>query len=290
MDSKICGLNNIGNTCYMNSALQLIVNCKVLSKFILNSNFKSEKLNIYKSFLQKYMNEESFSPSGVKNLLGERKNIFAGYSQNDSHEFLIFLIDLLNDEFIKEYKNVNKKIFKIEVSKLVKTLFDNQIVSIIYSEESDEKSKNIISENILSIPIYGNKLIDCINKFEEIEILDNDNKWKSKKLNKEVKAYKRLLVKKYAKYLIIHLKRFSYTNFSSKNSKNIKFDELIELNKNKYELRGLIKHMGTTSGGHYISCVKKSKTWYLCNDSSVSKVDINNYLDNCYIYLYSRIK
>ena len=40
---KLCGLNNIGNTCYLNSALQLLINCTVLSKFMLSFNFKSEK-------------------------------------------------------------------------------------------------------------------------------------------------------------------------------------------------------------------------------------------------------
>ena len=50
--SNVCGLNNIGNTCFMNSALQLFVNCTVLNKFILNNEFISPKINCYKKFLK----------------------------------------------------------------------------------------------------------------------------------------------------------------------------------------------------------------------------------------------
>ena len=59
---KLCGFNNIGNTCYLNSALQLLINCTVLTKFILSFNFKSDKLNEIKNFLQKYKSSNVISP------------------------------------------------------------------------------------------------------------------------------------------------------------------------------------------------------------------------------------
>jgi ubiquitin C-terminal hydrolase len=46
----LCGFNNIGNTCYMNSILQLLVHCKLFVSFILNN----EKSSLYSD---KYRNQ-----------------------------------------------------------------------------------------------------------------------------------------------------------------------------------------------------------------------------------------
>ena len=67
---QLCGFNNMGNTCYMNAALQIITNSTVLTKIILTHEFTSPKLNIYKRFLQSYKNGQSFKPIEVKHMVG----------------------------------------------------------------------------------------------------------------------------------------------------------------------------------------------------------------------------
>lgn len=293
--SNVCGLNNIGNTCFMNSALQLIVNCTVLTKFILNNNFKSKKINCYKKFLVDYLSNNVITPNTIKQMASSENNIFAGYQQQDAHEFLITLIDIIYDELKKEFKDKDDNILGIKNSKLVDVILDTNVSSIIYCEEISEKSKTKIGEKILSLSIPRKKkkitLEDCIEKFTEIEKLSGDCQWFNDKDNKYYDAYKRLYIKSYPKYLIIHLKRFDYTYGASKINSHVKMDLNINLKNESFSLRSIVVHMGNVGGGHYINILNKNGEWYVCNDSNISKVkNINNFLNEGYIYLYVKDK
>ena len=97
MDNLV-GLNNLGNTCYLNSALQIIVNCTVLTKVILSQSFKSEALNIYKKFLIEYKTAKpgnAISPMDIKNLVGSGMPMFGK-------------IRFRKDEISKLYPNIKK--------------------------------------------------------------------------------------------------------------------------------------------------------------------------------------
>ena len=294
-DSNICGLNNIGNTCFMNSALQLIVNCTVLTKFILNSNFNNDKLNCYKKFLTDYYSNDVITPNTIKNMVASENNIFSGYCQHDAHEFLITLLDIIHEELKNEYKKHPEEILGISTDKFIDVIFDTNITSIIYCDEIDHKSKTKIGEKILSLAIPDTKseisLEDCMNKFSEIDKLSGDSKWFYDKNNKYYDAYKRLYIKSYSKYLIIQLKRFNYINGSRKNNTPVKMNYNIDIKNDSFTLRSIVFHMGGAGGGHYVSLINKNDVWYLCNDSSISKINnIDNYIQQGYIYLYVRSK
>jgi len=292
--SNICGLNNIGNTCFMNSALQLIVNCTVLTKFILNNNFSSKKLNCYKKFLVDYLSNNVITPNTVKQMVSDENSIFAGFQQQDAHEFLITLIDIIYDELRKEFKDKDDNILGIKNNKLIDVIFDTNITSIIYCDTISEKSKTRIGEKILSLSIPKKKNItlnDCIEKFTEIEKLSGDCQWLNDKDKKYYDAYKRLYIKSYPKYLIIHLKRFDFTFGANKINNSIDMDLNLNLKNENFSLRSIVVHIGNVGGGHYINIVNKNNTWYVCNDSNISKVkDINQFLNKGYIYLYVKNK
>ena len=291
--SNLCGLVNIGNTCFMNAALQLLVSCTVLTKVILTTELECDKLNIYKKFLRSYMSQKKINPKKVKKLFSNKNKIFEGYQQHDSHEFLISAIDYLEELLNDEYKKKGVSVAGIELSELCSVIFGNKITSIIYSNETKEKSKNKITEKILSLELpnkYNITFEDCLEHFQIIENLDGDNKWFSEKHNKYVDAYKKLQIKCFAKYLIIHLKRFTYIDSSRKISSEVSFKETVILKNQKFELRGIIYHMGSTGGGHYISAIKRD-SWYSCNDENISPInDINEIINNGYIYLYVKTK
>ncbi|KAG7495213.1 ubiquitin carboxyl-terminal hydrolase 33 isoform X1 [Solea senegalensis] len=103
----LTGLKNIGNTCYMNAALQALSNCPPLTQFFLECGglVRTDKKPALCKSYQKLVSDlwHKSRPSYVvpTNLFQGIKAVnpmFRGYSQQDSQEFLRCLMDQLHEE------------------------------------------------------------------------------------------------------------------------------------------------------------------------------------------------
>ena len=108
----LVGLRNLGNTCYMNSALQCLSNTFDLTKYFLFKYFANDintgnKLGSNGSLANEYYNlietlwrgkEPVIAPVNFIETFQKAKSQFQGYRQQDAQEFMSILLDQLHED------------------------------------------------------------------------------------------------------------------------------------------------------------------------------------------------
>ncbi|KAF1787209.1 Ubiquitin specific protease domain [Phytophthora cactorum] len=82
----VVGLSNLGNTCFMNSMLQCLINTAPLREYFLKKD--PETAQEFKVV----------TPTKLKSVIGQYAPQFAGYQQQDSQELMNFLLDGLHED------------------------------------------------------------------------------------------------------------------------------------------------------------------------------------------------
>lgn len=132
-----CGLINLGNTCFLNSAIQCLSKVLPLTSYFLAYHFfgdintsnpmgtQGRLARAYHKFLREMWGrkDESFAPRDLKMAVGEIREEFLGYNQQDSQELIAFLLDGLHEDL-------------------------NRILKKPYYEEKIEGGKNMADEKV----------------------------------------------------------------------------------------------------------------------------------------------
>lgn len=319
----LSGLINLGNTCFMNSILQCLSNTVILTDYFLkNQHVKDSQIYTkHKTITKEIAFVHSYSkiihaiwsenclikPSTFKKVLCLFNERYTGYDQQDSHEFLICILNLLHeglnysvnieingkvenehDSLVKLACESFKKEFENEYSIIV-DLFYGQFYNLINCTKCNYVEKRFESFNTITLnfPETNTNSLTLTELFKYNFGQDEQiNNWecskvkcKNKICNKNTKLFK------LPKFVIIHLNRFKKNHTGELISKN---DTLIEFNINNidlteffpsneknnwiYSLYAINYHSGTVDSGHYTSvCKNKDGHWYIYNDANLDK-------------------
>ncbi|XP_036094675.1 ubiquitin carboxyl-terminal hydrolase 8 isoform X8 [Rousettus aegyptiacus] len=334
----LTGLRNLGNTCYMNSILQCLCNAPHLADYF-NRNCYHEDINRSNLLGHKGEVAEEFgiimkalwtgqyryiSPKDFKITIGKINDQFAGYSQQDSQELLLFLMDGLHEDLNKadnrkrhkEENNDHLDDFKAAEyawqkhkqlnESIIVALFQGQFKSTVQCLTCHKKSRTFEAFMYLSLPLASTSkctLQDCLRLFSKEEKLTDNNRFYCSHCGARRDSLKKIEIWKLPPVLLVHLKRFSYDGrWKQKLQTSVDFPlENLDLsqyvigpknNLKKYNLFSVSNHYGGLDGGHYTAYCKNAarQRWFKFDDHEVSDISISSVKSSAaYILFYTSL-
>ncbi|KAG0330165.1 hypothetical protein BG000_011800 [Podila horticola] len=304
------GLDNLGNTCFLNSILQCLTYTPPLANFLLsNHHSNSCKTNNFcmMCLLERHVSQcfdhsmnESVSP---KVIVGRLKNIgkqFTVGRQEDSHEFARCLIDSLQKSSLLGFDS--KLDNRIKETTIIHQIFGGYFQSQVKCMECEQESNTFEPFLDISLDIKGTESIQrALRDYTRPEILTKSNQYQCDQCKVLVDARKQMTIYEAPKVLTVHLKRF--TSSGQKINQHIKFDTKLELasvmspskrpSELNYSLYAVLVHAGNTChSGHYFCYIKSSNgIWYSMNDTNVAVISLQTVLSqNAYMLFYTQDK
>jgi len=272
------GLQNCGNTCFLNAAIRCLGAIDEINQAQLLTNKTTttqEKLMICIRELQQPGIAYVPTPliQQIPQLIRYKKGEPA-----DAHELLIAMINDISISILKIFQGqMASTVQCAHCDKVTTTTAHIQDISL----HIDEDSHTSLGERLLH--------------FFQPETLEGENSYWCDTCIRPCRATKTLSYTHVPTILIIHLKRLI---LGRKIQAHVPFDTVLDMKPYLapehtspliMELIGIITHQGTKEQGHYVTITRKGNEWISYNDAIVTQVTVTELLQTqAYILIYRK--
>ncbi|XP_020163936.1 ubiquitin carboxyl-terminal hydrolase 23 isoform X1 [Aegilops tauschii subsp. strangulata] len=286
------GLQNLGNTCYLNSVLQCLTYTEPFAAYLQSGRHKSScrtagfcalcaLQNHVKTALQS--TGKIVTPSQIVKNLRCISRSFRNSRQEDAHELMVNLLESMHKCCLPS--GVPSESASAYEKSLVHRIFGGRLRSQVKCTRCSHCSNTFDPFLDLSLDIgKATTLVRALQNFTEDELLDGGQKqYQCERCRQKVVAKKRFTIDRAPNVLTVHLKRFSPFRPREKIDKKVDFQPVLDLKPfmsdskgadYKYSLYGVLVHAGwSTQSGHYYCFVRTSSgMWHNLDDNQVRQV------------------
>ncbi|KAM6050325.1 ubiquitin carboxyl-terminal hydrolase 36 [Chlamydotis macqueenii] len=301
------GLQNLGNTCFLNSTIQCLTYTPPLANYLLSKEHSRTCQQggfCMMCVMQNHM-IQAFANSGnaikpvsfIRDLKKIARHIRFG-SQEDAHEFLRYAIDAMQKACLNGCTRLDRQ---TQATTLVHQIFGGYLRSRVKCSLCKSVSDTYDPYLDLALEIkQAANIVRALEQFVRPDVLGGENAYMCAKCKKKVTASKRFSIHRASNVLTLSLKRF--TSFGGgKITKDVGYPEFLNIrpymSQNNgdpimYGLYAVLVHSGySCHAGHYYCYVKASNgQWYQMNDDLVRPSNIKVVLNQqAYVLFYLRI-
>uniref|UniRef100_UPI0037E89B69 uncharacterized protein n=1 Tax=Semicossyphus pulcher TaxID=241346 RepID=UPI0037E89B69 len=324
----VCGLDNSGNSCYLNAVLQCLCSTVPLVEHLLNQDTRKElarskcrMAEVFVRLLQEMWlgRSSSCAPVEARSVLTSILPQFNNYSQQDAQELLLFLINALHEDLKKVSRQMRSSTRQPRQdqkrncapaageSTIVSQVFEGQLSYMTLCMHCDHQAHSTQTFTVLSLPIPTGiikcSIQDCLSLFFEQTVLTGGEQMLCSVCGLRRETTVLTCLDKPPEILILHLKRFGCKGKNQvKLKSNVVFSMKLDLNPflsssvqntsySSYRLYAVVNHSGHLNMGHYTAVCHSSltRTWHCFDDSAVRELqDSHVQSSNAYMLLYSR--
>ncbi|XP_007951469.2 ubiquitin carboxyl-terminal hydrolase 17-like protein 6 [Orycteropus afer afer] len=292
------GLLNLGNTCYMNAALQCLTYTPPLANVMLSweqSPSCGPQGLCMLCAMQDHISRALHHPGHVLQPSAALVGDFHRHQQEDAHEFLMSTLDAMHRACLRghgPFHSCSKD------TTLIRQIFGGYWRSRVQCLRCQRVSDTFDPYLDITLDIQAAESVSqALEQLVTTEELDGDNSYHCGICHRKVPASKKLTLHTCPEVLILVLKRFSDMT-GDKNAKHVNYPESLDLSRcisgqatgaAVYRLYAVLVHVGLTCHtGHYLSYVKTGNgKWYKMDDAKLVACDMTSALNQqAYVLFY----